>query len=197
MLRKGEKTRGRIVDRALRLAGRDGLEGLTIGSLATALGLSKSGLFAHFGSKDGLQLEVLRAARERFLEVVVQPALEAPRGTPRLRAFFEHWLEWIDDPEMPGGCIFLASAIELDDRPGLQRDFLVQTQKDWFGTLAKAVRLSVEEKHFRNDVDGDQVAFELYGIILAYHFSRRLLRDRRARSRAMDAYQRLIENAER
>jgi AcrR family transcriptional regulator len=197
VLRKGEKTRGRIVDRALRLAGRDGLEGLTIGSLATALGLSKSGLFAHFGSKDGLQLEVLRAARERFLEVVVQPALKAPRGIPRLRAFFEQWLEWIDDPEMPGGCIFLASAIELDDRPGPQRDFLVQTQKDWFSTLAKAVRLSVEEKHFRNDVDGDQVAFELYGIILAYHFSRRLLRDRRARSRAMDAYQRLIENAER
>src|SRR5688572_11771170 len=126
---KGEQTRERIVDKAWQLASRDGLSGLSLGKLAGELGLSKSGLFAHFGSKEGLEVEVLKAAAERFTEQVLRPALSAPRGVARLRKLFKNWLSWANDPEQPGGCIFMAAAAELDDTEGPQRDFLVTAQK--------------------------------------------------------------------
>lgn len=189
---KGAETRDRIVEQALRLASRDGLEGLTIGSLSSELGLSKSGLFAHFGSKDELQLQVLKAAVERFEEAVVQPALEAPRGEPRLRAFFERWLAWMDDPAKPGGCLFIAATVELDDRPGPQRDFLVESQERRLAFLARAVRIGIEAGHFSADLDPEQLAFEIDAIALGYHQSRRLLRDPKAAERAQNAFNRLI-----
>src|SRR3954470_3654513 len=127
---EGTETRDRILDQTVRLASRDGLEGLTIGTLSSELHLSKSGLFAHFGSKDELQLQVLHAAVAKFNETVVRPALAAPRGEPRIRAFFEHWLAWADNPEMPGGCIFVTASVELDDRPGPQRDFFAKAYGD-------------------------------------------------------------------
>ncbi len=204
---KGAATRERILDQAVRLASQEGLEGLSIGGLATELGLSKSGLFAHFGSKEELQLQVLQEAVARFRRVVVEPGLREPRGERRIRAFFENWLDW-DAGEagpsasvlsqskaaLPGGCVLIAAAVELDDRPGAQREFLVQAQRDWFNALAKAARLAVEVGDFRADLDTEQFAFQLYGIVLGYHHSKRLLRDPRAPEHARAAYQRLIDS---
>jgi AcrR family transcriptional regulator len=192
---KGAETRDRIVDRAWRLASRDGLAGLSIGALATELGLSKSGLFAHFGSKEGLEVAVLEAAAARFVDVVLRPALDAPRGLPRVRKLFQHWLSWVNDPGMPGGCIFMTAAIELDDRPGPQRDALVQMQKDLLATLARLARTAIEERHFRKDLDCEQFAFEALGVMFGYHHARRLLHDPKAETRTRAAFERLIHDA--
>ena len=189
---KGDATRTRILDRAWRLATRDGLAGLSLGRLAMDLGLSKSGLFAHFGSKDELELQILKLASDRFVEVVVRPALRAPRGIPRLRNLFRNWLAWDNDPGMPGGCVFLAAAAELDDGTGPQRDFLAAAQADFLATLAKAARIAVEERQFRADLDCEQFAFDMLGVVLAYHHTKRLLRDSRAEARAKTAFERLI-----
>jgi AcrR family transcriptional regulator len=196
-VRKGEKTRDAILDRALRMASEVGLEGLTIGRLADALDLSKSGLFAHFDSKENLQVETLDRAAERFVEAVVRPALAAPAGEPRLRALFENWLEWPKRVRQPGGCVFAAAAAELDDRPGPARDRLVELQRDWLGTIERVVRRAREVGHFRPDVDAAQLAFELHGIGLAWNFHARLLRDSRARERAVAAFERLVADARR
>lgn len=192
---KGEQTQERIVERALQLATRDGLDGLTIARLAAELGLSKSGLFAHFGSKEELQLKVLHAAAEHFRESVVLPALSAPRGEPRLCALFERWLAWGKDPTWPGGCIFIAGAVEFDDRPGPLRDFLVASQETFMATLAKAANLAMEAGHFRPGLDPEQFAFELYAIILGFHHALRLLRNARAEARARTAFDRLVRSA--
>jgi AcrR family transcriptional regulator len=189
---KGEQTRERIVDKAWQLASRDGLSGLSLGKLAVELGLSKSGLFAHFGSKEGLEVEVLKAAAERFTEQVLRPAMSAPRGVARLRKVFKNWLGWANDPEQPGGCIFMAAAAELDDTEGPQRDFLVTAQKGLLAALAKGASLAVEEGELRRDLDTEQFAFEMLGIVMAYHHGRRLLRDPKAESRAKNAFERLL-----
>jgi AcrR family transcriptional regulator len=189
---KGEETRERIVERAFRLASRDGLSGLSIGKLASELGLSKSGLFAHFGSKEGLELEVLKGAAERFTEQVMKPAFAAPRGVARLRKLFKGWLAWANDPAQPGGCVFLAAAAELDDSSGPQRDFLVSTQVSLLATLAKAASLAVESGDFAADLDCQQFAFETLGVVMAYHHARRLLRDPKADARAKQAFERLL-----
>jgi AcrR family transcriptional regulator len=195
LVSKGAETRERILDQAVRLASRDGLEGLTIGSLSTELGLSKSGLFAHFGSKDELQLQVLQAAVGRFEQTVIRPAITAPRGEPRIQAFFANWLAWEDDPAMPGGCLLIAASVELDDRPGAQRDFLVQAHQDRFRFMTKAARLAVEAGHFRTDLDPGQVAFEINAIVLGYHHAKRLLEDDRAGARARAAFARLLADS--
>jgi AcrR family transcriptional regulator len=192
---KGEATRERIVERAFQLASRDGLSGLSIGRLATELGLSKSGLFAHFGSKEGLELEVLRAASERFVELVVRPAFAAPRGVPRLRKLFSNWLGWIRDPVRDGGCLFLAASVELDDADGPQRDFVVASQTALLATVAKAARLSIEEGQFRADLDCEQFAFEMLGIVFAFHHTERLLHDPKAEVRAHAAFEALVKSA--
>lgn len=192
---KGELTRQTILDRASGIASRMGLEGLSIGSLAEVLGMSKSGLFAHFRSKEALQVQVLEHAGARFVDRVVKPALAAPRGEPRLRALFERWCRWPEQSGMEGGCIFLAVAAELDDRPGPARDALVAQQRDWLDTIATVARSAVDEGHFRRDVDPVQLAHELLGIMLAFHFSSRLLRDPKARSRATAAFEALVARA--
>lgn len=190
---KGEETRALILDTALRLASRLGLEALSIGGLAQEVGMSKSGLFAHFDSKESLQLAVLETAVARFIDEVITPALRAPRGEPRVRAFFERWMVWEDAEYQPGGCVFIATANELDDRPGTLRDYLVSSQRDWMDALATAARIAVEEGHFRSDLDTRQFAYDLYSIILAYHHFSRLLRDPDARSRAAKAFDELLE----
>jgi AcrR family transcriptional regulator len=192
---KGLATKERIVGRALQLASRDGLDGLTIGSLAGELGLSKSGLFAHFRSKEQLQIEVLRSAADRFTDVVLRPAFQEPRGEPRVRAVFERWLAWGSRKELPGGCIFVAAAAELDDKPGPARDHLVATQRELRDSLAKSARLAVEAGHFRRNLDPQQFAFELHGIVLAFHHAGRLLHEREAKNRARAAFERLVDSA--
>jgi AcrR family transcriptional regulator len=192
---KGEQTRDAILERAIRLASEVGLEGVTIGRLADALDLSKSGLFAHFESKEALQVETLDRAAQRFSEVVVRPALAAPRGEPRLRALFERWLRWPRAVPQPGGCIFVQASVELDDRPGPARDRLVELQREWFDTLARAVRGARDEGQLRADVDAQQFAFELYGVMLSSHHHARLLHDRSADERARRAFERLLDDA--
>jgi AcrR family transcriptional regulator len=192
---KGEQTRERIVERAWQLATRDGLSGVSLGKLATDLGLSKSGLFAHFESKEALELAVLRAAAERFTREVLMEAFKAPRGVPRLRALFHHWLLWVSDPRMPGGCVFRAAAVELDDATGPVRDFLATSQGELMQTLAKAARLAVAAGHFRADLDCDLFAFQFIGVLLACQHTRRLLRDPRSDERAHAAFEALVKSA--
>jgi AcrR family transcriptional regulator len=192
---KGEQTREAILDRAMAVASESGLAGLTIGGLAEALDLSKSGLFAHFGSKEALQVQTLDRAAERFVDAVMRPALAAPRGEPRVRALFERWLRWPEVVPQPGGCIFVAAAAELDDRPGPARDRLVQLQRDWLEALATAFRQAQREGHLRADVQADQLAFELLGIMLSYHHVHRLLADREASARVRRAFERLLDGA--
>jgi AcrR family transcriptional regulator len=194
-LSKGEETRERIVERAWQLASRDGLSGLTIGKLALELGISKSGLFAHFGSKEGLELEVLKAAAEHFTETVMRPAFSAPRGLARVRRLFKGWLAWTTDPARPGGCLLYAAGVELDDGEGPQRDFLVGAQASLAAAVAKAARLTVETGEFKSDLDCEQFAFEMLGIVMVYQHARRLLRDPKAETRAKLAFERLISTS--
>lgn len=192
---KGEATRQAILDHAFDLARQVGLQGLTIGRLADDLHLSKSGLFAHFNSKEALQVQVLEAAAARFVDGVVRPALATRRGEPRVRALFERWLEWEGLQRTPGGCIFVQAAVELDDQEGPARDRLVQLQRDWLDVLATSVSGAIREGHFKASVDAQQFAHDLNAIILGYHHVARLLRDPAAEERARNAFERLVAAA--
>ncbi len=192
---KGDQTREAILERALTLASRIGLDGLSIGSLAEELGLSKSGLFAHFKSKEALVVQMLERAGERYLEVVVKPALAAPPGEPRVRALFERFLRWPELVPQPGGCIFVAASIELDDQPGAARELLVRMRREWLDFVAGAVRRAIDAGHFHAKVDPEQFAFEMEGIGLMWHHASRLLHDRRAGERAHRAFEALLASA--
>ena len=192
---KGVRTKVMILDGAVRLASELGLEGLSIGRLADELDLSKSGLFAHFDSKEDLQVQVLDRAAERFADVVVRPALAVEAGEARLRALFEHWLAWPRKVKQPGGCVFMAAAAELDDRPGQARDRLVALQKEWLATIARVFRRGQDVGVFRRDLEPAQVAFEFLGIGMSCHFAARLLRDPRAVEHARAALERLVLDA--
>lgn len=187
---KGEQTRQAVLDQAVDVARRVGLDGLTIGMLAEQTELSKSGLFAHFRSKEALQLQVLEHARGRFEEAVARPAVRAPRGEPRLRELFDRWLRW---DARPGGCPFVAASTEFDDRPGPVRDRLVRDQRDMFDMIATIVRSGVTEGHFRADIDAEQFAQDLNGVMLSCHHSSRLLGDARAETRARRAFEALLD----
>ena len=189
---KGADTRHAVLERAVALASKVGLGGLTIGTLAEDLKLSKSGLFGHFRSKEALQIQVLDHAAARFVEAVVRPALAQPRGEPRLRSLFEHWLDWARSSPRPGGCLFVAAATELDDKTGPVRDRLQQLQREWLGVMATSFRKGIEEGHFPADADPEQFAHDLYGVMLAYHHAHRLLRDPKAEARARHAFQALL-----
>jgi len=191
---KGEQTRERILRHAMKVASRDGLEGLSIGELAEDLKMSKSGLFAHFGSKDELQLEVLRTASREFEETVVRPALRAPRGVPRLRQLFENWLAWAAGTRW-GGCIFAGAAFELDDRPGPAREYVVESGKQWLHTLVRTAELGVESGVLRPDLDCELLVFQIHSILLGFHHARRLLRLRGAEAIARRAFEQLMADA--
>jgi AcrR family transcriptional regulator len=196
-MRKGELTRQTIVERATGLASQIGLEGITIGALAEDLDLSKSGLFAHFRSKEALQVQVLEHAAARFTEVVIRPALATPRGEPRLRALFERWGRWPKESGLPGGCIFVQAAVELDDQPGPVRDVIVKQMRDLLDVVATVARTGIAEGHFREDLDPEQLAHDFYGVILAWHHASRLLRDPRAGARAAAGFEALVAGARR
>jgi len=201
---KGQQTRSAILDAAVRMARLEGLDALSIGRLAKGVGLSKSGLFAHFNSKETLQLQVLERGVEEFIQAVVRPAIRAPRGKPRLQALFERWLLWASGAgggapgadgkaaKRSGGCLFLGAAVELDDQPGRLRDYLVRSQTEWTHTLARAAEIAREEGHLRADSDPAALAFELYGIMMSFHLYHRLLDDPAARDRARQAFERLL-----
>jgi AcrR family transcriptional regulator len=191
---KGEQTRAAILDCAVDQASVVGLAGLSIGGLASETGLSKSGLFAHFGSKEALQVEVLEAAARRFAELVIKPARREASGLARLRALFENWLDWTEAGGFRGGCLFLAAAIELDDQEGPARDYLVTVQRNWLRTLAKTAERAAREGDLAEGLDGGRMAFDIDGIYLSYHQAKRLLRDPRAKERALQAFETLIRN---
>jgi AcrR family transcriptional regulator len=192
---KGEETRRTILERAAALASRTSLEGVTIGRLADETRLSKSGLFAHFQSKESLQIEILRHTAQVFVDRVIRPALKAPRGERRVRALFDAWLNWARADLMKGGCLFVAAATELDDREGPVRDELVRQQRDWLELGRNVAQTAVDEGEFRKDLDAEQFAHDVHGVMLAYHHARRLLRDPRADERARHAFETLVAAA--
>lgn len=186
---KGEETRQAILGRAFELATVVGVSGLTIGRLAEQSRLSKSGLFAHFGSKEALDVAVVEEASRQFVQAVMVPALREPRGEPRVRALFENWIAW---GKRPGGCFFVGASAELDDRPGPPRDALVRACRDWVDELAKAARIAIREGHFAAQLDAEQFAFEIYGIMLSFHQFSRFLQEPDALARTRTAFERLV-----
>jgi len=192
---KGDQTRHAIVREAANLASITGLQGLTIGTLAAHTGMSKSGLFRHFGSKEDLQVATLEAGVDRFTDVVVRPALQASRGLPRVLELFERWLGWETDGGLDGGCLFIAASIELDDHPGAARDYLVATQTEWLDLLSVTARKAVNTGDFRPDLDIEQFAHEFNTIFLGFHQAHRLMRDPKAADRARCQFDRLVQHA--
>lgn len=194
--RKGEQTRAAIVEAALELAARDGLEGLTIGALAERMRMSKSGVFAHFGSREDLQIAVLKAYERRFVDEVLVPALKERRGLPRLRAIFERWIE-LAAIEAARGCIWISGATEYDDRPGAVREELVAMVRSWQRELARAIQQAVETGDLPADLDAQDLLFQLYGVILVLHHDGRLLNSPDAVARARRSFDRLIDSWQR
>ena len=192
---KGDTTRAAILDAALAQASEAGFESLTIGGLATRTGLSKSGLFAHFGSREDLQVAAIEAAAARFAETVFVPALRAKRGLPRLRALFDHWLDWTERGGLTHGCPMPAAAVEFDDRPGPVREAVVEHFARLERELGRAVELAIGQGHFRSDLDVGQFVFDMLGIILAYHHRSRLFERAQAEARARAAFDRLVASA--
>jgi AcrR family transcriptional regulator len=192
---KGEQTRSAILEAALAQASEGGFESLTIGSLAERAGLSKSGLFAHFGSREELQVAAIEAAAARLTETVFIPALAAPRGLPRLRALFEKWLDWTTRSGWAHGCPMQAAAVEFDDQPGPVRDAVIEHFARLDRELGRAVELAVGQGHLRPDLDVGQFVFEMLGVIYAYYHAARLLHGDKAQSRARSAFERLIAAA--
>lgn len=188
---KGEHTRQAVLERATGIAARLGLAGLTIGSLASSAGLSKSGLYAHFRSKEELQVATLGHVRDWFVDTVLRPALSAPRGEPRLRQFFERWLASCRD-ELPAGCVYLSAKPEFDDQPGRVRDQLARDYQDLLDSIGQMVAAGVAEGQFRPDTDPAQAAQELDGIVLAYFYAYRLLREPTTERRARRAFESML-----
>lgn len=193
---KGQQTRATILSEALRAASIEGFQGISIGMLADRLNMSKSGLFAHFGSKEELEKAMLDEAAQRFMQQIWQPAMKAPRGRPRVEVLFREWLDWsLHNDDMPGGCLFVTLSAEYDDKPGPVRDHLAEMQSQWQATLARSAKIAMEEGHFRKDMDPKQFAYELQGIFLSLTYFRRLLRDSAAVERAEAAFKSLLDRS--
>lgn len=191
---KGERTRQSILERAVDLASLEGLEGLTIGRLADELKMSKSGLFAHFGSKEELQLAVIHAASERYIAEIFRKALHEPRGYPRLLAICRSWLEYVRNRIFPGGCFFAAASFEFDGRPGPVRDTVRTLMNEWIAALEKAVKMAQDEGHLDPKLDPAQLAFELNALFFGANFAFHLLNDDDALNRAWRACETRLES---
>jgi AcrR family transcriptional regulator len=192
-LHKGQQTRAAILDAALGLASHVGLEGLSIGALAEVTQMSKSGVFAHFGSREELQISVIREYHARFDEEVFRPAVREARGMPRLAALFERWVRRVS-VELDSGCIYISGAVEFDDRPGPVRDALADMVQAWHAALGRAIRIAIDEGHLRADTDPAQMLFEIHGLILALHHDARFLRIPGALERARAGFLRLASH---
>jgi AcrR family transcriptional regulator len=192
-LHKGLQTRAAILEAALGLASHMGLEGLSIGALAEVTQMSKSGVFAHFGSREELQISVIREYHHRFEDEVFIPSMREPRGLPRLRSLFERWVKRVSI-EIDSGCIYISGAVEFDDRPGPVRDALASMVRTWHGALERAIAQSVEEGHLRTDTDAAQMLFEIHGLILALHHDARFLRQPGALERARAGFERAVSH---
>lgn len=192
-MRKGEQTRAAIIEAAIELASRSGLEGLTIGSLAERMNMSKSGVFAHFGSREDLQITVLKEYERRFVDDILVPSLKEKRGLPRLRAIFSRWLERTAI-EAARGCIWISGATEYDDRPGAVREELVEMVMSWKREMTRAIQQAVDTGDLPADLDVQELVFQLYGVILVLHHDARLLNSPDAVPRARRSFERLVES---
>jgi AcrR family transcriptional regulator len=190
---KGDTTRAAIVEAAVGLTSVGGLEALSIGDLAGRLGMSKSGLFAHFGAKEALQRAVIDAAVARFTTHVTRPMLKSPRGLSRLQRFLELWLGWTRAADLPGGCPILIATTEFEERPGPVRDRLVEVHRDLLGLLARLTRDAMATGELAAETDPEQIAFEAHGIVQATYLRARLLDEADARDRAARAFAALID----
>jgi len=188
---KGRQTRATILEAALGLASHMGLEGLSIGALAEITGMSKSGVFAHFGSREELQISVVREYHKRFEEEVFFPAITEPRGVARVRALFERWVRRVA-VEIDSGCIYISGAVEFDDRPGPVRDALVSMVRAWHAALYRAIQMAVEVGDLKPDTDVQQLLFEIHGLILALHHDARFLRNPGTLDRARRGFERVL-----
>lgn len=191
-LQKGQQTKAAIVDAALGLATQIGLEGLSIGALAEVMQMSKSGVFAHFGSREELQISVVREYHTRFEEEVFYPALDTPRGLPRLRKLFDNWMKRTS-VEIDSGCIYISGAVEFDDRPGPVRDALASSVNTWLTAMRRAIEMAVQENHLDAGTDAAQMAFEVHALILALHYEARFLRTPGSVQRALTAFEGIVQ----
>ena len=192
-MRKGELTRAAILDVALDLATRDGVEGLTIGLLADKMNMSKSGVFAHFGSREDLQIEVLKLYHHHFEQEVFYPSMKEARGLPRLQTMFARWIKRVT-VEIASGCIYISGAVEYDDRPGVIREELVGMVLAWQDALLRCVRQARELGHLREDTDPQQMVFEMYGLVLALHHDARFIKRPGSAERAKAGFERLLQS---
>ena len=190
-LPKGQQTKASIVDAALRMAAQVGLEGLSIGAVAEAMGMSKSGVFAHFGSRDELQISVVREYYARFEHEVFEPALQQPRGLPRVRALFDHWMRYTG-AELDSGCIFISGAVEFDDRPGPVRDALAEAVGAWIDAMTRAVAQASEQGQLLASADPRQISFEIHALILALHYEARFMRRPGSMERAVQGFHNIL-----
>ena len=196
MAKKSKSTHQRILGHGLEIVSERGLAGVSLGGLAERAELSKSGLFAHFRSKEELQVELLRAAEEALRREVIAPALEAPEGLPRLRTLVGRWLGWAAHAGLAGGCPLYGAAFELDDaEEGPVRDFLTESKKEWSGMLERLVEKAIALGHLRGGLDVSQFVWQLDGIYLAHHVSQRLMRDPDADARAHAAFEALVASS--
>ncbi len=191
VLIKGQQTKAVIIDAALGLASQIGLEGLSIGAVAEVTGMSKSGVFAHFGSREELQISVIREYHDRFEAEVFYAAMQKPRGVPRLQALFDNWMVQTS-AEIDSGCIYISGAVEFDDRTGPVRDALASSVATWQTALRRAVELAQEEGQLSRASDAHQIAFEIHGLILALHYEARFLRNPSATDRARQGFQHIL-----
>jgi AcrR family transcriptional regulator len=188
-------SRERILRQGLLIVSRSGLSGVTLGLLAESAGMSKSGLFAHFGSKEEVQISLLRYTAQVAEEHVIKPAMSADQGLPRLEALIQNWLGWTAKAGLGGGCPVAAGMFELDDVDGPARDEVLVMESRWRTLLAELVRQAIEHGHMRRDLDVDQFVWELCGIYLSHHAAARFVRDPRADDRAQTAVHGLISRA--
>ncbi len=190
-VQKGQQTKATIVDAALGLATQIGLEGLSIGAVAEVAHMSKSGVFAHFGSREELQLSVIREYHDRFETEVFAPILTAPRGVPRLRQLFANWTQRTS-AEIDSGCLYISGAAELDDRPGPVRDALARSVKTWLKAVHRTVVQAREEGHLAADTDAEQMVFEVHGLILALQYDARFLRSSKSLARTLRGFENIL-----
>ena len=190
-LMKGRQTKATIVNAALGLASQIGLEGLSIGALAEVTGMSKSGVFAHFGSREELQISVIREYHDQFESEVFYPALSCARGLPRLQSLFDNWMQRTTT-EIDSGCIYISGAVEFDDRPGSVRDALASSVNTWQNALQRSVAQAQDEKHLTSKADPLQVAFEIHGLILALHYEARFLKTDKSLDRAQRGFEHIL-----
>jgi AcrR family transcriptional regulator len=189
-MNRGKDTKVHILERGLRTASQLGLESVTIGTLAKETQLSKSGLFAHFQSKENLQIAILDHAAEDFTDNVILPALKIKGGLPRIRGVVEYWIKW--GASLPGGCIFVTAATEYSDRPGRIRDHLIAQQQEWINSLKRLAQSAIKAGDFRADIDQDQFAYDLYSLLLGFHYFDRLLNNPRTKERQETALEDLL-----